>query len=318
MGQCYRHLTEEDRIEIRVLMQEGRSRQYIANKLCRELSTIKREIRRNSGQRGYRPKQAQELADARAAIVRTRKMTPEVIAHVESKLQEDHSPEQISGSMPKALGVGVSHESIYRHVWRDKAAGGSLYTHLRIGGGQKRRKRYGKKDWRGRIPGRIGIEKRPPIVASKRRYGDWEADLVSGGHHRGFLVTLVERKSKFTRIGHVMNKTADAVTAEVIRLLDKVKDNVHTITYDNGREFAAHEAINAALNCESYFAAPYHSWERGLNENTNGLIRQYFSKKADLRQVSSERIRFVEDRLNSRPRKTLDFRTPQDVWSRTG
>jgi len=295
-------------------MQEKRSKQYIANWLGRSLSTIKREIKRNSGLRNYRPKQAQQMADARQSKPRTRKMTDEVVVHIEEKLRQEQSPEQISGTMEKALGLRVSHERIYQHVWQDKRDGGSLYTHLRIANGNKRRKRYGKKDWRGRIARRVGIEERPAVVEQKRRIGDWEADLVSGAHHRGFLVTLVERKSKFTLIGHVVRKTAQAVSAEVIRLLERVKESVHTITYDNGREFAAHQDINAALECASYFAAPYHSWERGLNENTNGLIRQYVPKKSDLRRVHPDRIHFVQDRLNRRPRKTLDFRTPQDVF----
>jgi IS30 family transposase len=245
-------------------------------------------------------------------------MTAEVVAHVEERLCEEYSPEQISATMEQAVGVRVSHERIYRHVWRDKREGGRLYTHLRIANGRKRRKRYGKNDWRGRIPGRIGIEDRPEIVAAKKRIGDWEADLVGGAHHRGFLVTLVERKSKFTFIGHVAKKTAEAVGAEVVRLLAGVKNWVHTITYDNGREFSGHRDINAALECASYFAAPYRSWERGLNENTNGLIRQYLPKKADLRRIDPDHIRFVQDRLNRRPRKTLDFRKPEEVFLRAG
>jgi len=220
--------------------------------------------------------------------------------------------------MQKPTGVRVSHERIYQHVWQNKRQGGKLYAHLRIANGKKRRKRYGKKDWRGKIPGRVGIEERPGIVERKERVGDWEADLVSGAHHRGFLVTLVERKSKFTVIGHVAKKTAEAVSAEVIRLLSRLRRWVYTITYDNGREFAGHGGINQALDCQSYFAIPYHSWERGLNENTNGLIRQYFPKGSDLRRVAPDDIDFVQNRLNSRPRKTLDYRTPEEVFLQTG
>jgi len=245
-------------------------------------------------------------------------MTPEVVAHIEEKIREDYSPEQISGTMKKAVGVRVSHERIYQHLWQDKREGGKLYTHLRIAGGKKRRKRYGKKDWRGGIPDRVGIEDRPRIVETKRRFGDWEADLVSGAHHRGFLVTLVERKSKFALIGHVVKKTAEAVSAEVIRLLSRLREWVRTITYDNGREFCGHGGINEALGCQSYFAAPYHSWERGLNENTNGLIRQYFPKNTDLHRVAPDDIDFVTNRLNNRPRKALDFRTPEEVFLQAG
>jgi len=220
--------------------------------------------------------------------------------------------------MQAELGIRVSHERIYQHLWTDKEYGGTLYQHLRIAGGKKRRKRYGKQDWRGRIPGRVGIEERPVIVEKKRRFGDWEADLVSGARHRGYLVTLVERKSKFTLIGHVARKTAEAVSSEIIRLLASVEKAVQTITYDNGREFSGHRDINTALGCTSYFARPYHSWERGLNENTNGLIRQYFPKQADLRAVSRKALRFVQNRLNHRPRKTLDYATPEAVFLQTG
>lgn len=314
MGAHYHHLTKEERIAIKVLMQEGRSRQYIAEVLGRHLSTIKREIGRNTGKRGYRPKQAQEKAEARKRKPRTSKITAEVLAHVEKKLCEDYSPEQISQTMESELGVRLSHERIYQHIWWDKRRGGQLYRHLRIASGTKRRKRYGKRDWRGRIPGRVGIEKRPAVVEKKQRIGDWEADLVSGRNHRGFLVTLVERKSRFTLIGHVGRKTSEAVKGEIVRLLQSHKDRVHTITYDNGREFAGHQDINAALDCDSYFARPYHSWERGLNENTNGLIRQYIPKKSDLSRIEADYIKFVQERLNLRPRKTLDYETPEKAF----
>ena len=313
MGLCYHHLTKDDRIVIRTLLQEEKSRQYIADRLGRSLSTIKRELRRNSGLRGYRPKQAQKKADDRKHTPRSIKMTPAVVAHIEDKIREDYSPEQVSSTMADTVGVRISHERIYQYLWQDKRNGGKLYTHLRIASGKKRRKRYGKKDWRGRIPGRVDIDERPKIVEKKKRIGDWEADLVCGVHHRGFLVTLVERKSKYTLIGHVVKKTAETVTAEIIRLLKKHQSIVHTITYDNGREFCGHQEINAALKSASYFAKPYHSWERGLNENTNGLIRQYLPKKTDLRRIAPEYIQFVQDQLNSRPRKTLDYATPENV-----
>jgi len=318
MGHCYDHLTKEDRIVIRTLVQEKRSKQYIADRLGRDVSTVKREIRRNAGLRGYRPKQAQEKADARKHTPRTIKMTSEVVAHIEEKICEDYSPEQVSDTMADTVGVRISPERIYQHLWTDKREGGDLYTHLRIAHGKKRRKRYGKNDWRGRIPGRVDISERPEIVAKKERIGDWEADLVSGAHHRGFLVTLVERKSKFTLIGSVVRKTAEAVGGEVIRMLKGVKDWVHTITYDNGREFAGHQKVNATLNCASYFATPYHSWERGLNENTNGLIRQYIPKQSDLRRIGSDDIQFVQNRLNRRPRKTLAYETPEEVFLQAG
>lgn len=314
MGQQYRHLTSDDRIVIHTLLQVGKSRRCIAGLLGRSHVTISREISRNTGARGYRPKQAQQNAEVRQQKPRHRKMTAAVIAYIEEKLREEHSPEQIAGSMECALGVRLSPERIYQHLWQDKREGGTLYTHLRIANGKKRRKRYAGKDRCSRIPGRVGIQERPAVVAAKTRLGDWEVDLVSGAHHKGFLVTLVERKSKFTLIGQVRQKTSGAVKAEILRLFAELKGLVKTLTYDNGLEFCEHQAINEALDCTSYFANPYHSWERGLNENTNGLIRQYFPKGVDLRDIDPEEIIFVQARLNSRPRKTLDFKTPEEVF----
>jgi len=216
--------------------------------------------------------------------------------------------------MLESVGVRVSHERIYQHIWQDKKHGGDLYRKLRIAGGKKRRKMYRKKDWRGKIPNRVDIDQRPSIIEEKTHIGDWEADLVSGIHHRGFLVTLVESTSKYTLIGQVKQKTAADVTTEIVRLLAPHKEQVQTITYDNGRKFSAHELVNERLDCQSYFAKPYHSWERGLNENTNGLIRQYFPKGMDLREVSREEITFVMERLNHRPRKTLAFKPPRDTF----
>lgn len=311
MGSHYCHLTRDERTQIYTLLQEGFSKKHIAERLKRDYSTIKREIARNTGKRGYRHKQAQRFAEERRRHSQPTKMTPAVVAHIENKIRQEWSPEQISGTMQKILGLKVSIECIYLFILANKKNGGNLYTNLRIANGKKKRKRYAKKDYRGRIPGRVDISERPVSVDNRHYYGDWEADLVCGSHHRGFLVTLVERKSKLTRIGHVYQKTAAAVKREIIRLLRDYR--VRTITYDNGREFWQHEEVNEVLGCASFFAAPYHSWERGLNENTNGLIRQYFPKGTDLREVDPAYIKFVEDRLNNRPRKTLDFQAPVDI-----
>ena len=318
MGMLYSQLTEVERNQIYVLLQEDTPNTRIAVILGKDASTIGREIRRNRGQRGYRPRQADKKAQERRKTPQSLKMTLEVIAHIEDKLRQEYSPEQISNTMQVSVGVRISHERIYQHIWQDKKKGGDLYRKLRIAGVKKRRKLYGQKDWRGKIPNRIDIDQRPAIVAKKTRFGDFEADLVSGVHHLGFLVTLVERISKYTLIGQVRQKTSDAVTTEIVRLLTPFKEQVQTITYDNGREFSAHELINEGLDCQSYFAKPYHSWERGLNENTNGLIRQYFPKGIDLRKVSREEIAFVMERLNSRPRKTLAFKTPNDIFGSIG
>ena len=313
MGQTYRHLTTCDRIIIRTLLQEQKSYKHIAGRIGKSVSTISREVKRNSGKKGYRPKQAAEKATARRQNFGPKKMTKRVVEYIEKRIREKYSPEQVNGMLMPDIGVKISHEWIYRHIAIDKENGGDLYKNLRIIGTKRKRKRYGKKDHRGAIKGRISIEERPKIVDEKQRIGDWEADLVSGAKHKGFLVTLVERKSKFALIGHVLRKTADLVTAEIIRLLNPHKNHTKTITFDNGREFAGHEKINKSLDCKSYFAHPYCSYERGLSENTNGLIRQYFPKKTDLRNVSREQIEFAQNQLNSRPRKTLDFKRPNDI-----
>jgi IS30 family transposase len=318
MGMLYHQLTEGERNQIYALKQALVSKREIAEHLGRSPSTISRELRRNRGLRGYRPQQAHRKAQERHHRPRRRKMMPGVIEWIEHKLKEDYSPEQISGTMRSSIGIRVSHERIYQHIWSDKRQGGDLYRKLRIAGTKKRRKRYGEKDWRGKIPNRVDIDQRPAIVEEKSRTGDWEADLVSGVRHRGFLVSLVERKSKYTLIGRVRNKTSEEVRAEIERLLAPYKDKVWTITYDNGREFSEHDLVNEHLECRSYFAKPYHSWERGLNENTNGLIRQYFPKGSDLREAGEEDVVFVMNRLNNRPRNTLAFQTPQELFINSG
>ena len=287
----------------------------MARLLGRSHSTIYRELGRNTGQRGYRPKQAHRLAtERREAKERPRKMTPPVVEHIESKLRMDWSPEQIASTMgtaPDGPGIAVSHERIYQHVREAARRGRPLYTHLRQRG-KTRRKRRGTKDMRGKIRNRIGIEERPAVVESRTRIGDWEADLVCGAGHSGYLVTLVERVSRKTRIGRTSTKLADDVTAVIVALLSGLV--VETITFDNGKEFAGHEGIAKQLECRCYFARPHHSWERGLNENTNGLIRQYFPKKMEFTSITLEETAFVEHRLNNRPRKCLGYKTPNVVY----
>lgn len=314
----YRQLTEDDRIEIYAMKQAGKTQRNIARRLGVNPSTISRELTRNTGGRGYRPKQAHCLAIGRRGYARKAlKMTPKTIAYIERKLRQEHSPEQIAGRMkvdPDYYGPTVSHERIYQHLWQDKAAGGKLYQYLRIAGHKKKRKRYGKRDFRGKIPNRVGIEHRPKIVETKKRFGDWEADTIIGKHHRGAVVSLVERKSQFTLLGQVIRKTADAVQQQMVQQLRPHRRRVHTITTDNGREFSGHETIARELQAKVYFADPYQAWQRGLNEQVNGLIRQYLPKQTDLRHVTDDQLRFIMDRLNHRPRKTLGFKTPYELF----
>jgi IS30 family transposase len=307
----YTQLTQEQRYQISALKRMGHSRNKIAQVVEVHRSTISRELRRNTGERGYRPKQAHEKAIGRRAKAKPR-ITATTWKVVEEKLREDWSPEQVSGWLKNRKGMQISHEWIYQHILADKQADGELYTHLRCQ--KKRRKRYGKHDYRGKLPNRVSIEERPQVVGQRERVGDWEVDTLVGKGQRGALVSLVERKSRFTLIQPVNQRLADLVSQAMISLLSPFTDLVHTITGDNGKEFANHAQIAEALKAAFYFAHPYAAWERGTNENTNGLIRQYFPKKTDFSKVDFKEVLAVADKLNQRPRKCLDFYTPFEVF----
>jgi IS30 family transposase len=308
----YTQLTQEQRYQIYALMKAGQNQTEIAAILGVHKSTISRELRRNTGQRGYRPQQAHRFCLQRRAEKVAPRISTSTWRQIEHLLRHDWSPEQIHLWLARQTGTTVSPEWIYQHVLADKQAGGTLYRHLRCQ--KQRKKRYGRYSRRGQIPHPISIEQRPAIVESRRRFGDWELDTVIGKNHRQALVTLVERKSRLTLIAKVTRKTAKAVTAAIIRLLEPLAPWVHTLTADNGREFAWHQQIAKALNARFYFAHPFSSWERGLNENTNGLIRQYFPKKHDFTTITQQQIERVMDKLNNRPRKCLGAKTPNQVF----
>jgi len=306
----YTQLTREQRYQIKALLDIGHSQTEVAQQLQVNKSTVSREVRRNRGQRGYRPKQAHEMALRRRRERAQTKIHVETWALVEEKIREDWSPEQISGRFKKE-GIAISHEHIYQYIYANKRAGGTLWTHLRCQ--KKRRKRYGQRDRRGKIPHRKSIEERPKIVQQRTRLGDWEVDLVLGKDQQGAIVTLIERKSRFTLLQGVSSKQADLVAQSVIALLKWVAP-LESITADNGKEFAAHLEIAQALSVDFFFAHPYASWERGTNENTNGLIRQYLPKNRSLKNISFQEETLIMDRLNLRPRKCLDFRSPFEVF----
>jgi len=311
----YQHLTSEERYLIYTLRQVGLSMSDIAKELNRSPSTISREVSRNKGDRGYRPKQAQEKYDSRRDSSRKHlKIMGELEEIVVSRLKEEHSPEQISGYLKKAKDVEVSHECIYDFIRRDFKNKGELFKNLRRAN-RKRRKKYGSYNTKGQIPNRMFIDDRPKIVDKKSRLGDWEIDTVIGKNHKGVLLTIVDRKSKFTIIRKCSNKTAASITAALCEALKPHTGRLYTLTSDNGKEFAGHEEVASELNIDFYFAHPYHSWERGLNENTNGLIRQYFPKGTDLRLVTEDEIITVQNKLNSRPRKALGYDTPNEVFN---
>lgn len=315
MTRQYKQLTYEQRCQIYALKKRGDSQRDIANIVGVHQSTISRELSNNSGQRGYRHKQAQEKAEQRRRdAVSPNKMTADLISLIESKLREDWSPEQVSGWLLEAQETLISHETIYRHIWADKRAGGDLHTHLRHQVKRYDKRRNGKST-RGQIKGRVSIDERPDIVDKKVRVGDWEIDTMIGKGHSGALVTIVERATNFTVAAQVNSKSAADVTQATIALLTPLKPLVHTITADNGKEFAYHDQIAQALDAEVYFAHPYSSWERGLNENTNGLLRQYFPKATDLKQVPQKEVNKAVVKLNTRPRKGLEFKTPMQLMN---
>ena len=302
----YQQLTYEQRCQISALKKSGCSQRKIAETIGTTQPTVSRELAR---------KQAQERTEQRRAEAsEPTKMTPDMITVIESKLRVEWSPEQISGWLLYGQELLISHESIYLHIWADKRAGGDLFTYLRHQGKKYNKRRNGKST-RGQIKNRVSIDDRPQVVDDKSRIGDWEIDTVIGKGHSGALVTIVERVTKLTVSTRVNSKSAADVTKATIALLKPFEDVVHTITADNGKEFAYHEQISKALSTDVYFAHPYSSWERGLNENTNGLLRQYFPKNTDFKKVEQIEVERALRRLNSRPRKDLDFKTPAQLMN---
>ena len=304
----YRHLSQTERYQIFCLMKEGLNCTEIAKNLGRSTSTISREIRRNKGGRGYRPKQADRLAQERSVGSRNaRRIEPDVLKAAFDRIAEQLSPEQVAAELP------ISHETLYQHIYADKAAGGTLWKNLRCQ--KKRKKRYASGvERRGQIVGRRPIHERPANVELRRTVGHWEGDTVIGAGHKQAIVTLVERKSGYAVLMKVNHKTSELVSAAVIKKLEPIRDRVKTITFDNGKEFAEHARIDEALGSKTYFADPFSSWQRGSNENFNGLLRQYIPKKRPLSTVTDEELKMIERRLNNRPRKRLGFKTPNQVF----
>jgi transposase, IS30 family len=308
----YTQLTQAQRYQIYASMKADWTQLEIAHEIGVHPSTISRELKRNRGGRGYRPKQAQQRTEERKLKHVTTRIPPPTWTLIEGQLRQDWSPEQVAGWLSVERHIQVSHERIYQHIYADKALGGDLHQHLRCR--KQRRKRYGSYQRRGQIKGRISIEARPAIVESKRRLGDWEVDTIIGAHHREAIVSVVERKSKLCFLKKVRRKTSEAVELALTALLQPVREKCHTITSDNGKEFANHQAIAEGLQAGFYFAHPYASWERGLNENTNGLVRQYFPKKSDFSKIKDLDVQRAMDRLNNRPRKRLGYKTPNQVF----
>ena len=310
----YSQLTEGERYQIYGLLKEGFTQKAIAKNLDRHPSTISRELKRNKGLKGYRHQQANQFATERRYKARKRiKLTLDVQGWIRTLIEQDLSPEQVVDYLNHHRGIRLHHETIYQFIYRDKAGGGTMHQHLRIAN-KPYRKRYGKYDRRGQIVNRVSIDERPEVVNEKSRIGDWEGDTIIGKGHKGALLTLVERKTLYTIIVPLEGKVASKLREALIQVLKPIKNRVHTLTFDNGKEFAEHEEMAKALEAEVYFAHPYASWERGINENTNGLIRQYFPKGSDLTQVTQEQAQYVMDRINNRPRKSRGGKTPNELF----
>jgi len=305
----YQQLTEGKRYQISALLAQGCSPTAIASAVEVHRSTVYRELKRNGLQGTYEPAQAHATASARRRMAQKYRVPEQTVLFVELALSWQWSPEQICG-VGKLIGMPVSHEWVYRHVAADKAGGGKLYKALRQG---HKRYRRGTNSKRSVIPDPRSIDERPAIVDTRERFGDWEVDTVLGKHGTGALVTLAERKSRMYLVRKVAAKRASDVQDAIIDMLQPYAAHVHTITADNGSEFVEHKAIAQALNTDFYFAHPYSSWERGLNENFNGLLRQYIPKGADLRTITDDDVRQAEKRLNLRPRKCLGFKQPEMI-----
>jgi len=314
---AYSRVTREERNHIHRWRQDGIGVRVIGNLLDRSPSSISRELARNTGQRGYRPRQAHHLAQERARRPGPRRFTAEVRLDAEVRLREGWTPEIISGRARLEGRAWVCKETIYKHVYADAKQGGDLWTHLPRSR-RKRRRRCPRQEGRGRgrIPNQRMIDKRPAQVETRRHAGHWEGDLINGAHETGNLVTLVERTTRFTLVGRTDSKEATEVRAVIESLLAPMQPSLRlSVTFDNGKEFAQHEALARRLGLDVYFAKPYHSWERGTNENTNGLIRRLHPKKSSFADIGQAELERIDMFLNDRPRKCLGWMTPRETMS---
>ena len=304
----YKHLSQIERYQIHSLMKAQHNITQIAVLPGRNNSTISRELHRNVGNRGYRLKQDCELAAQPSESSRNAStLAPWVKEQANVLLKLQWSPEQIAGKLP------VSHETLYLHVYTDKAHGGNLWKNLRCQ--KQKRKRYASgRDRRGQTPNHRPLSERPALIEDRKQVGHWECDTVIGANHKQAIVTLVERKSGFAVIAKVSNKTADLLGYAIIDAPTPFEARVKIMTYDNGKEFCGHAKIDEALGSTGYFARPFASWERGSNENFNGLLRQYVPKKCQMTRITNEEIKMIENRLNNRPRKRLGLITPAEVF----
>jgi len=306
----YTQLTQVERYQIHALRRTGCSLKRIGLELVRHPSTISRELLRNGKAGDYCPDRAQGLALGRRRDKSRQRIDSQTWVLVRRQIGEDWSPEQISLWLAQERGIHISHEWIYRYIYADKQRGGGLHRRLRCQ--KQRRKRYGSHDRRGVIKNRVSIDERPAIVEQRSRLGDWEIDTLSGAKRSGALISLTERRSRHVLIAKLPDCSADEVAYATLGLLVDM-EQVHTITADNGKEFSGHEDIAEVLAASFYFAHPYSPWERGTNENANGLIRQYFPKQRNFATITQSELDLAMNRLNNRPRKCLAMQTPNQV-----
>jgi IS30 family transposase len=315
----YHQITSAERYTVGLLRHRGLAPAAIARVLGRHRSTITREVRRNGTPRDgcYRPQLAEWYARGRRAHAqRNRRFTAADWDRIQALLREDWSPEQIAGRLRTDHELAISHETIYRYVWVDKRAGGTLYRHLR-GARKQRRKRYGRYDSRGRLAGKRPITARPAVVEARTEIGHWEADTILGAGQAGpCVLSMVERKTGYVVIGQLRQRTTAEVNQRATPLIQAQAQPVRTITVDNGTEFHGYAAIEQATAAQFYFATPHHAWERGTNENTNGLIRQYLPKRRSMATLTQQDCDRIAAQLNRWPRKRLGYRTPEECYAR--
>ena len=314
----YKHLTIEERYQIQAYKEAGLAKNEIAKKLNVHPSTISRELKRNSSKinKRYSAKNADKVSNAKRKYASQKsnlKMTKRVKNHIVKYIEEDYSPEQVSATLRIKDKINISLVRIYQYIEEDKLSGGELHTHLRFFHTGHKRAKYGAK-YKGKIKDRVSISQRPDVVDEKKRIGDLETDTIVGANQKGAITTIVDRASMFVKISIPTSKKAIDIETETLKLLVPFKDRIHTITSDNGFEFSNHKNISKALDFDYYFCHPYSSWERGLNEYINGLIRQYIPKGTSFENITAEYIQMIEDKLNNRPRKSLNWKTPNEVF----
>ena len=311
----YKHLTLKERYQINAY-RHTKTQKEIAKIVGVHPSTISRELKRGRGRIGkdywlmdsHNKSVVRQIEKSKTSNL---KLTKDTIKLIKKYLKIQYSPEQISATIKTKHQLEISYVTIYKYIYVNRLSEGNLYKQLRHKG--KRRTKYGSKR-KSRIKDRVSIHKRPKIVEEKKRIGDFEIDTIIGAGKKGAIVTMIDRKSMYLKLSIPCGKNSKVVANEIVRLLHPFKKKIHTITTDNGLEFAQHKTISKSLQCDFYFCDPYSSWQRGLNENINGLIRQYIPKGSSFENITKKQIRQIENKLNRRPRKSLGWKTPYEVF----